>query len=95
MCSLFRNVGAGLSSELIREAVAATRAQWPDVPALGMVTFVDASKVRSTNPGACFQRAGFRRVGYTKERGLVALQLLPCDMPSPEQAIGSSASMFT
>ena len=33
--SLFRNEGAGLSSELIREAIAATRANWPNIPALG------------------------------------------------------------
>ena len=82
--SLFRNEGAGLSSELIREAVAATRWYWPDVPDMGMVTFVDASKVRrKRDPGRCYIRAGFRRAGFT-EGGLHALQLLPADMPEPE-----------
>jgi hypothetical protein len=41
VCSIFRNEGAGLSSELIREAVAATRYRWPSTPPSGMVTMVD------------------------------------------------------
>lgn len=77
----FRNEVPSLSSELIRQAVAATRAKW-DEPPLGMVTFVDPEKVRrKRDPGRCFIRAGFRRVGYT-EGGLLALQLLPEDMPA-------------
>jgi hypothetical protein len=82
--SLFRNEGPHLSSQLIREAVAATRWKWGDPPELGMVTFVDAGKVRhKRDPGRCYLRAGFSRVGETKG-GLVALQLLPVDMPSAE-----------
>lgn len=80
--SCFRNEGAGLSSELIREAVAITRWYWPEVPAKGMITFVNARKVRhKRDPGRCFLRAGFRLVGETK-KGLLALQLLPEDMPN-------------
>ena len=83
--SLFRNEGAGLSSALIRDAVAATRATWADVPTLGMVTFVDAAQVRrKRDPGRCYLKAGFRRVGETAG-GLVALQLLPADMPAAEE----------
>jgi hypothetical protein len=92
--SLFRNEGAGLSSELIREAVAATRHRWPAVPALGMVTFVNADKVRhKRDPGRCYVKAGFRRVGTTKG-GLIALQLLPCDMPDACTPIGASEPLF-
>ena len=94
MCSAFRNEGAGLSSELIREAVAATRHQWPDVPPLGMVTFVDAGKVRrKRDPGRCYLRAGFRCVGETKG-GLVALQMLPAEMPDAAPAIGATLDLF-
>jgi len=40
--SCFRNESRQvLSSELIREAVAATRAYWGEPPPLGMITFVD------------------------------------------------------
>ena len=93
MCSMFRNEGAGLSSELIREAVAATKYNWPDIPPLGMVTFVDTKKVNSRNPGYCYKHAGFKRVGETKS-GLVALQLLPKYMPAAAPAIGIQESLF-
>jgi hypothetical protein len=88
MNSLFRNESPALSSELIREAVAATKATFGDPPPLGMVTFVDASKTRrKRDPGRCYRKAGFRCVGETKG-GLVALQLLPADMPDAVAPLG-------
>jgi hypothetical protein len=84
--TLFRNESDRLSSELIREAVAHTVAWWPTPPTLGMVTFVDAGKVRrKRDPGRCYLRAGFHRAGHTKG-GLVALVLSPADMPDPVPA---------
>jgi len=87
--SLFRNEGMGLSSGLIREAVAATRwfhrneESWNEaMPEDGMITFIDESEVQSANPGYCYLCAGFERVGRTKG-GLVAVQLLPDQMPEP------------
>ena len=89
--SLFRNEGAGLSSDLIREAIAITRGIWPDVPPLGMITFVDAGKTRpKRDPGRCYRRAGFTHVGFTKG-GLWAFQMLPEDMP-PAKLIGKPVS---
>ena len=86
-CSLFRNESGLLSSDLIRQAVAVTRFAWPDVPPLGMVTFVDATKVRrKRDPGRCFTKAGFRPCGMTKG-GLLAFQLTPEAMPGPEAAV--------
>ncbi len=83
--STFRNEGLVLSSDLIRAAVAASRWYWPTVPDLGMVTFVDPSKVRrKRDPGRCYLRAGFRRVGTTKG-GLLAFQMLPAEMPAPAE----------
>lgn len=79
--SLFRNEGAGLSSELILEAVAVTRGIWHHVPAYGMVSFVDATKIRrKRDPGRCYLRAGFEHVGYTKG-GLHVFQLWEDRMP--------------
>jgi hypothetical protein len=79
--SLFRNESDRLSSELILEAVAHTRAHWPHIPDLGMITFVDAEKIRwKRDPGRCYRRAGFHHIGFTKG-GLYAFQLLPGDMP--------------
>lgn len=93
VCSLFRNESPSLSSELITEAVSATRAIFGEPPSLGMVTFVNAKKVRpKRDPGRCYLRAGWRRVGETKG-GLVALQLLPCDMPAACQPLGAQLSL--
>lgn len=89
--SLFRNEGAGLASELILQAVAATRLVW-DPPPLGLITFVDARKVKAKqNPGYCYLKAGFSHVGETKS-GLLAFQLLPDAMPPCDRRTMSSAS---
>lgn len=94
VCSAFRNEGDELSSGLIRAAVAATRWRWPDVPALGMVTFVNAAKVRrKRDPGRCFRRAGFEPVGHTAG-GLVALLLAPESMPEAEPPSGAQFDLF-
>lgn len=88
LCSAFRNESEVLSSALIVEAVSATRWKWPTVPDLGIVTFVDSTKVRrKRDPGRCFRRAGFLEVGETKG-GLVVLQLIPAAMPAPVAPLG-------
>jgi hypothetical protein len=93
MCSAFRNEGPILSSLLIREAVAATRWTWPEIPELGMVTFVDRSKTKSKkDPGYCYLMAGFKPCGKTKG-GLHALQLLPGDMPDAEMPMEATMKM--
>ena len=98
ICSCFRNESEHLSSDLITEAVAATRwyaQQQPnwDLPALGMITFVDALKIRSVNPGYCYKMAGFQKVGSTKG-GLIALQMLPDEMPEPAMPSGAQLSLW-
>lgn len=87
VCSCFRNESETLSSQLVREAVAATRNYFGEPPALGMVTFVDESKTRrKRDPGRCFMRAGFKNAGRTKG-GLVALTIAPNEMPAAEPAL--------
>lgn len=83
ICSAFRNEGAGLSSQLIREAVAITRNSW-EPPDLGMVTFVKRDAVRPKSAdhiGRCYQLAGFTLLDQRTEGGLYALQMLPDAMP--------------
>lgn len=93
ICSAFRNEGAGIASELIREAVAATRAYYGDPPELGMVTFIDPKKVKPTMThgvptwGRTYELAGFEHVGKTKG-GLLAMQLRPEKMPPQTRAKG-------
>lgn len=78
--TLFRNEGSHLSSALIRAAVIATRQVW-EPPPLGIVSFVDATKVRpKRTPGYCYLKAGWRHVGFTKS-GLWVYQQLPAEMP--------------
>ena len=72
-CAVFRNESAHRSSDLIRQADAIADCLWPD---RRHYTFVRAQAVRSTNPGFCFQRAGWRRCGRT-QGGLVILERLP------------------
>jgi hypothetical protein len=94
--SLFRNERRDLylSSELILEAVAATRWRWPTVPALGLVTFVNAGEVRrKRDPGRCYGKAGFVRDGET-EGGLIAWRLPPERMPDPAAPVGAQWEMF-
>lgn len=94
-CSIFRNEGAHLSSDLIRAAVAHTRAHWPVPPALGIVTFVDAEQVKpKRDPGYCFLRAGWRNVGRTAG-GLHVLQQLPAEMPAAAELPGAMVPLFT
>lgn len=91
--SAFRSEGAGIASELIRQAVAATKAHYGDPPALGMVTFIDRKKVKPTMVhgekvwGWTYRKAGFVEVGETKVNRLLALQLLPAVMPVPLPAM--------
>lgn len=73
-CAAFRNEGGRLSSDLIAEADEFAWRKWPGER---LYTYVDASKIRSTNPGYCFLKAGWRRCGYTKDRGLHVLEILP------------------
>lgn len=71
-CAVFRNEGGGRSSDLIREADAIAWARWPE---RRHYTYVDASSVRSSNPGYCFLMAGWRKCGVTKDRGLIVLEV--------------------
>src|SRR5271166_422708 len=92
ICSAFRNEGAARASDLIKQAVAATRALMGEPPGLGMITFVNRSKVRPTLVhgrevwGWTFRKAGFEEIGETKG-GLLVLQLLPDVMPVPKRPL--------
>jgi hypothetical protein len=92
--SLFRRESGPLASEMIRDAVAATRWRWPTVPDLGMVTFIDRGKTRpKCDPGYCYRMAGFEPDGET-EGGLVALRLRPEAMPPAQCPLDATESLF-
>lgn len=62
---LFRNLGPSLSSNLIREATARTYLEWirryGDLPTVQLRTEIGVNQVRSTNPGFCYQMAGWSK----------------------------------
>lgn len=62
---LFRNLGAGLSSELIMRATYETYFQWivryGELPSEELRTEVDIKRVKSSNPGYCYLRAHYVR----------------------------------
>lgn len=68
-CSIFRNEGAGLSSELVLEATARTLEYWRSrwgAPGVPLTTEIDPAKVRpKRDPGRCFRRAGWTEAGWT------------------------------
>ena len=76
-CSVFRNEGVIdvngkllKSSVLIAEAMIVAMNRWSGER---LFTFVDAEKVRSTNPGCCFKEAGWTDCGKS-EAGLLILE---------------------
>lgn len=62
---LFRNLGAGLSSELIQQATTRTYEEWErrygTLPQERLRTEIDVRRVRSSNPGYCYLMAGWER----------------------------------
>lgn len=73
-CAVFRNESAHRSSDLILAAMALARTRWPGER---FYTYVNPRKVRSSNPGYCFLKAGWRRCGITKTRKLIVLECMP------------------
>lgn len=80
-CSVFRKESDALASELIREACDLAWERWPGER---LYTYVNPRKIRSTNPGYCFMRAGFSRCGMSKG-GLVILERLPVSACAEEE----------
>ena len=83
------------ASDMIKQAVAATRWRYGDPPELGMITFLDRSKVAPIKVrgvetwGRTWALAGFEHVGYT-QGGLMAWQLKPEKMPDPAAPLALS-----
>lgn len=71
-CTVFRNESPLLSSDLIREA---DEIAWEKWPGERHFTYVDPTRVGSSNPGYCFLKAGWRKCGKSKS-GLILLERL-------------------
>lgn len=73
-CTIFRNEGGVLSSALILEAEIALMSEASGCGPDGMITYVWDSKIRSSNPGCCFKRAGWRKTGKSADEKKTLLQ---------------------
>ena len=71
-CSIFRNEGEWLSSVLVEKAVKLARKKWGSDTRL--FTYVNPSAIRSTNPGYCFLKAGWKKKGTNKDGRLILLE---------------------
>lgn len=86
-CTIFRNEGAGLSSDLVRAATSATfdywRRHYHGLPVAPLRTEVDpAATRRKRDPGRCFIRAGWRVVAVTPaSHGRPSLVVLEAPTP--------------
>lgn len=83
-CTLFRNEGQILSSDLIREACDLAWERWPGQR---LWTYVWPAKIRSTNPGACFKKAGWRTCGRNADGRLTILEIYPPTVPARPPAV--------
>lgn len=64
-CTIFRNESDRLSSEIILECEQYVEGR--------KFTYIDTKKIRSSNPGCCFKKAGWKRAGISKDRRLILL----------------------
>lgn len=78
-CAVFRNEGATRSSDLITAAMEIGWSRWPGAR---FYTYVNARKVKSSNPGYCFLKAGWRKCGVTKNNALTILEFCPTTTPA-------------
>lgn len=84
--SCSRNEGTHRSSDLVRQADAIADAIWPG---RRHYTYVNPQGVRSTNPGCCFRKAGWRRCGRTKGGLLILERISLCpSVPTLSTYIG-------
>lgn len=75
-CTIFRNESPHLSSDLILEAERLLLERYDCGPD-GFLTYVWDSKVRSSNPGYCFKKAGWVTRGRSAD-GKKTLLTKPC-----------------
>lgn len=94
-CSIFRNESTIRSSEMVTEATSRTYEYYrllPNgLPPCPLTTEVDPTKVRrKRDPGRCFIKAGWLRVGMTT-KGKVRLQAPDDRFPwDPDRVVGRS-----
>ena len=80
-CAIFRNEGPLLSSYLILEAEKLARERWGNER---LYTYINADKIKSSNPGYCFKKAGWSVCGKTKVHKLIIMEKIKTDWAKEE-----------
>lgn len=81
-CAVFRNEGPIRSSTLLLDAMDVAWTRWPTAT---LFTFVDPSKIKSTNPGYCFIKAGWHKSPWkSRKQQLIILYATPKLIITPE-----------
>ena len=75
LCAVFRREEqcTALASDLIESAMSLAWERWPGER---LYTYVNPRAIQSTNPGYCFQVAGWRKCRQTS-KGLIELEIYP------------------
>lgn len=73
-CTIFRNEGPLLSSDLILDAEQAIVDCGYDCGPDGLITYVWDARIASQNPGYCFKRAGWKVAGRSADNRKTLLQ---------------------
>jgi hypothetical protein len=72
--AIFRNESSIKSSALILKAEEHAWKRWPGER---LYTYINQHKIRSTNPGCCYKKAGWRQCGITKVNKHLIFEKLP------------------
>jgi len=70
-CFIFRNEGKTLSSFLLERACPYVFAKWNHTR---LFTYINPSKIKSSNPGCCFKKAGWKLAGTNKFGNLLVFE---------------------
>ena len=73
-CTIFRNESGIQSSDLILDAEKVFAEEGYDIGPDGLLTYVFDKKIRSSNPGYCFQMAGWKKIGRSADDRKTLLQ---------------------
>lgn len=84
-CTIFRNESPTLSSAMIFDGELALYQAGYDIGPDGLLTYVWDSRVRSTNPGFCFKKAGWKCIGRSADGRKTLLWKEP--MPAEKRSL--------
>lgn len=100
-CSIFRRTDGPRASDLVLDAELAIDALGYGCGPSGLLTYVWCSKIQSTNPGWCYQQAGYTKTGWSADGKKILLWkparlagIAACPVPVADSVPQSGDSMI-